>query len=227
MSNIPLQSGPETSHDLHDKISQVELKSAKRFDVAKENDHQAERPSGIDRVFGKSGKIHRVLSPKHLLHTLPPDYPLSMAIDFLLKFLESLEDCLQSEKAKAEQLEIEMVEIFPGLSRMEKQLKQLKSEQIKAFLKFRYDKAINELAEKISASNRQLENLIRAKRGATEQIETIEHDIQLFNLRTAELIRQYLIELEVIPSDQLAQYLANPVINELHQRILNAELILS
>lgn len=225
-ANLALQLDFPDQIELHSKIAVIEKQAASRLDKGENNQEITRKNSGLERIFGKTGKNTPILSPKHLLHTLPPDYPLYCAIDHLLKFLDELNNCLQTEQQNVAVLEWQIKQLLPGLSELEKKQQEIKQAQNKALLKFRFDKQLEQLSQQIAEIYRTLVRLVNQKKSSAAQIDNIKHDISAYQLRTAEVIEQYMDEVDLIPAEQMDPFLAIPAISALHDRALqSAEII--
>lgn len=229
---------------LSSKIAEAEARANESLAEERQARSLTHRPQGLERLFGQPGQPQRYLAPQHLLHTLPPDYPLSMAISFLLSFIRELEVHLLEGKEKKATLEKIINEHFQPLTELKNQYLALRSQHDKSLLKFRYRTKLTGLTQHIFATLNHIrekdslppqdgcpalaiENFLRniklSLRNSREQIDTISTDLEHYQLRSIELIEQYFQELEQIPQAQLQSYLKSSGQAALHARILKAK----
>jgi hypothetical protein len=229
---------------LSSKIAEAEARIAESLAKERENHARGDRPRGLERMFGRPGQSQRYLAPQHLLHTLPPDYPLSTAIGFLLSFSRELEIHLLEAEDRKTALEEVINTHLPALQKLKDSYLRLRSEHDRSLFKFRYRQKLSALAQEIfEALNKAREkdslppqdecpalavdnfghNTTLSLQNSLEQIANIGSDLQLYQLRTAELIDQYFEELASVPETELLASLENPGQAQLHARIVRAK----
>jgi len=198
--------------------------------------------SSVERVFGKSGKRYDLLSPAHLLHTLPPGYPINSAINLILNLLESLRPCIELEQKRLAAMKNLQNDKIPALKTAQSELELALANEKKSLFKFRHRQGIFQVREKIAALLADLattcfqpqpgtnpdtaipgylERLQTAIDSTQNDIEEKERDFNHYFLRADELIGQYFRELANIPPTTLEQYLASEPVQSTHLRIVH------
>lgn len=243
MKFYPSSQQPVTENEppLSEKLARAEARISERLAEERESQSTARPPQGVERLFGRPGAVQRYLAPLHLLHTLPPGYPLSLAIGSLLSFRHELENHLQEELGKKDQLETVIRDYQPLLFQLKANFQQLQLKQKRAIFKSRLQKELDALTEEIfrtinrarikdslppqgSCPARAVDNFLFGTNlslgNCRTQIEEITYNLQLFKNRTAELIEQYFDELTRIPEPELSAQLALPGQAQLHARIV-------
>ncbi len=220
--------------------------------AVKENpSDSAEKISGqsVKILFGNTESRREYYAPTHLLHTLPPGYPITGAIDLLLKFLEGLQECRKTELANLESVQQLREKPQGDLNRQWEVYMAACAERDKALFKFTHKKTLTALQTGITEQIKQLhgslnrlsvsnfpppetvpvdqafkdytERLDRCQKSHEETLHTVQTDIRLCQLRLKELVDQYFDEAEKIDSKTWELCLANQQIYELHWQIIN------